>query len=168
MSEDSTNGQPTVLHPTIIRHLERLNIDVSQDLSRPAVAILSEMRWPLRSFNCSYHRQRDQLVASGKTQAADWDDDAVLHHSFSEGPRMSVGMRLGQAVMLAEYTGVDPNFSVPWSEDNHFILFLEENPDDPSDPWVTEIDHEQLGEPPAYNATVSQILAILEPQASFL
>ncbi|MEM6997535.1 MAG: hypothetical protein AAF413_01350 [Patescibacteria group bacterium] len=114
-------------------------------------------------FNSSFKRQRDVLAAAGMKDADSWSEDELLEYSFEHGPRHSQGLRICDVVPLEHYSRVNPEVSSWWAEDSSHLYFLEENPDDQSDPYVTYLDSEELdGVPRGDKVRVSAFLTVLE------
>ena len=124
-------------------------------------SIVAPRKTPRPTYTTSADRRRDLLVAGGLAEAANWDEDDLLEHSFRDGHRYSVGLSIGNMAPLDFYTGVNPEVSTWWAEDSSHIYFLEVNADDPTDPYVTSLDSEDMESAPYDNVRMSKFLADL-------
>ena len=155
-------GSATILDSELRDHIIRLGGKPREPTAQSAVEILTQqIKWPTGTFRSSEHRFRGQHTGTAYESMTDpeiqdsvptWCYDFEFATNGSFYPKWQT-----------DFTAVNVAEVVPFGVDGHYFYLIGDNPNDPSNPLVYNVDHETVSEKP-YNrqgATVGALLALL-------
>lgn len=143
------------LHSSIVTSLNRLEIPLPDDLGGSAIDILTKgVQWPKASYQTDWEWVRRQAAAAGEP-SADWDTVRLSDYTIDNPPSRTVQLTFQFVDPVASFgewrelfTGADPEVHVPFASDWAYYFFLVDNRDDPSNPRLYQVDHEELWDEP--------------------
>jgi len=156
------------LSEAITESLERIGAMIPEVEDSTAIrTLVHEVIWPDIAFQGSTERMRKLLIDQGRSDAENWPDDAVHAempslYEFTFLPSDSRGSFWDG--WEGDFRLVNPSALFPFASDENYFYFIGDNPDDPTDPWVYSVDHEEIDQEPYHRQglTVSRLLSVLE------
>jgi hypothetical protein len=148
-----------------LRHAKRLGARPAGPTDTDPVALLTRgLEWPAGPHRWSGILAREALRELG------WDVDDMTRTELEDSlPRvhelefLPPGHEGFWAGWSDSFDGVDPAVWHPFATSSAYFYFIGVNPEEPGDPLVVSVDHEDTGEAPyASGATVSLLLACVE------
>lgn len=155
-------GSATILAPELRSHILRLGGLPNEPTAQSAVEILTQqIKWPTGTFRSSEHRFRDQHSGTDYESMSDTeiqDSVPIWCYDFEFATNASF-----YTEWQSEFTAVNPADTVPFGADAHYFYLVGNNPNDPSNPLVYNVDHETVSDEPycRQGATVGNLLGLL-------
>ncbi len=155
-------GSATVLGNELRDHIVRLGGVQREPFTQSAVEILTQqIEWPTGTFRSSEHRFREQHAGTTYESMTDTEIQHFLLNWCYEFEFAKDGSFYAE--WQSDFTAVNHAETVPFGADGHYFYLIANNPSDPTNPLVYNVDHETVAEEP-YNwqgATVGDLLALL-------